>query len=78
MSTRISYYHAGTAVGDRFVWSDHTRRTWDAAAREAERMARRSGGRPPVEYWSREHGLRPGDQELIEGADWLDAQESER
>lgn len=66
------YYHAGVQVTqDRFVWSNHTRRTRTAAEREALSMARKHGGRGIVEYWDRHHGLRPADQELVQGADFV-------
>lgn len=69
---RYYYYHAGAVEGTRCLWSTHTRRTREAAEAEAKRLARGTGLRPVVEYWSREHGLRPGDQELVLGADFVD------
>jgi hypothetical protein len=62
------YYHAGSQWNDeqtgevRVNWSDNTRRSKDAAEREARKMAKRDGEghKPVVEYWAREHGLRPG------------------
>jgi hypothetical protein len=59
------YYHAGNQKTDDrdetvFNWSNHTRRTKRAAQLEAARMAKKHGGKPVVERWKREHGLRPG------------------
>lgn len=57
------YYHAGVRYpGGGEDWSPHTRRTFEAAAQEARRMAQKSGilgAVPIVEWWSRAHGLRP-------------------
>lgn len=66
------YYHAGVDLGRGVIWSDHTRRSQDAAEAEARRMERRSGGRALVEYWDARHGLRPGDCALVAGAYYLD------
>lgn len=70
---RTHYYHAGVDDGRGGVWSDHTRRSFEAAAHEARAMARERGaGRPVVECWARRYGLRPGDCELVEGASFVD------
>ena len=66
------YYHAGsqreTELGEvRVNWSDKTRRSASAAESEARKLARRDGGKPVVEFWDREHGLRPG-WDCAEGA----------
>jgi hypothetical protein len=72
------YYHAGVRFDEYLAteWSDHTRRSWDAAVREAQRMARRYSDdvsvRPIVEYWDRAHGLRPGFVDAVAGADFVD------
>ena len=66
------YYHAGTELESGSVlWSNHTRRSFAAASREAARLSRRRGGRPLVEWWDRRHGLVPGDCELVEGAEYV-------
>lgn len=55
------YFHAGSQSNGDVNWSDKTRRSKDAAEREAVKMAkRRPGSVPVVEYWDRAHGLRPG------------------
>jgi hypothetical protein len=60
------YWHAGTALAPgQIVWSDHTHRSRAAAEREAQRLARREGGTPLIEAWPREHGLRPGDADVV-------------
>lgn len=65
------YYHAGsqkTVDGEvRVYWSAKTRRSKAQAESEAVRIAREQGGKPVVEFWSREHGLRPG-WDCAEGA----------
>ena len=63
------YFHAGCGTEEWTYWSDHTRRSYDRAVAEARRMARRHGGTPIVEWWERRHGLRPGDCELVAGAE---------
>lgn len=64
-----NYYHAGTQDENNDVrWSDATRKTASAAEKEAKQMAKKFGGKPIVEYWDREHGLRPGDCNLVAGA----------
>ncbi|MFZ5832424.1 MAG: hypothetical protein ACOY3P_20245 [Planctomycetota bacterium] len=63
----MNYYHAGVKSGDDYMWSAITRRTREAAEREARAMARKSGGEPMVEWWDRSHGLRPGDCEAVLG-----------
>lgn len=71
--TTAFYYHAGSGTeGDIKHWSNHTRRSRQAAEREARTLARRYGERGVVEYWDARHGLRPGDQEVVEGADWVE------
>lgn len=69
--TSTRYYHAGSMSDGYFVWSDHTRRTRAAAVVEARRMARKHGGSAVVEYWDRDHGLRPESAEAVEGADFV-------
>lgn len=62
------YYHAGAQWIDRQTgevrvnWSQTTRRSNAAAEREARKMAKRGGEghKPVVEYWAKDHGLRPG------------------
>jgi len=66
------YYHAGTRDGDSCIWSDHTRRSYDQAAREARSLARHHGGRPIVEWWDRSHGLRPNDCGAVIAAEYTD------
>jgi hypothetical protein len=64
----IYYYHAGVQYNDSQTgevcmdWSDHTRRTQETAEIEAMKLARKfgEGGKPIVEFWAKEHGLRPG------------------
>ena len=69
----VYYYHAGTQVGDQTThWSDHTRRTFRRAETEALALAEQHGGRPVVEWWDRRHGLRPGDCELVLGAEYVE------
>ena len=71
------YYHAGVEEPggeDVLWWSPHTRRTYEAAAREARKMARRLGGRPFVEYWRRSRGLRPGDADAVVGWEYVDSE----
>lgn len=67
-----SYYHAGTRTDDRTYWSNHTRRTQEAAAIEARKMAAKFGGRPIVESWDRSWGLRPGDCNAVASAEYVD------
>lgn len=68
-----TYYHAGCGTeSDIRHWSDHTRRTREAAEREARAMARKHGGRGVVEYWPARCGLRPANQDVVQGADWVD------
>lgn len=63
------YYHAGAMCANGDVrWSDSTRRSSEVAEREAKAMARKYGGKPVVEYWKREHGMRPGDADAVAGA----------
>lgn len=59
MTTTNRYYHAGVERKGNVVWSSHTRKSREAAAREARIMAR-AGGTPVIESWDRAHGLRPG------------------
>jgi hypothetical protein len=47
-------------------WSEHTRRSRSAAEHEAEREARRRGGRPLVRWWDRQLGLWPADGEPVQ------------
>lgn len=67
------YYHAGSQWNDeqtgevRVNWSDNTRRSKDAAEREARKIAKQHGHKPVVEYWVKVHGLRPG-WDCAEGA----------
>lgn len=66
----MNYYHAGvrTHDGERWVWSNHTRRSRAAAEREARRMARSCPGAVPViEWWDRSLGLQPGFAEAATG-----------
>jgi hypothetical protein len=70
------YYHAGAAFGPgapgqapegpglTIRWSQSTRRTLRAAAREAIRIAGGTGW-PMVEYWRRERGLVPADANAV-------------
>ena len=58
------YYRAGAETSPGSVtWSEHTRKTRERAEREARLMARACDGRPIVEYWFRDHGLRPEDSD---------------
>ncbi|MBU0703571.1 MAG: hypothetical protein KKC18_06865 [Chloroflexi bacterium] len=66
------YYHAGCGTADIWRWSEHTRHSHRTAAAEARKMARRYGGRPIVEWWDREHGMRPGDQNAVIDAGYVD------
>lgn len=64
----MNYYHAGTQVANGDVrWSQATRKTAQAAEREARAMARKQGGTPIIEYWDRSHGMRPGDCDAVQG-----------
>jgi len=68
----MNYYHAGVENDSGDVrWSKHTRRSYGTAVREARRMAQ-AGGRPIVEWWDRQHGLRPGDCEVLAGSEYVD------
>lgn len=76
------WFHAGSeAAGSEAApctihWSRHSRRTREAAEREARRMARRDGGRPVVEYWAATWGPRPGNADAVEGAYYADVEVS--
>lgn len=64
-----NYYHAGAQIdGSNVVWSDATRKTASAAEKEAKQMAKRHGGKPVVECWSRQHGMRPNDANVVVSA----------
>lgn len=58
------YFHGGAfwSAGGSVDWSDQTRRSLQAARKEAAKMARKKGEgwEPCVERWLKEHGLRPG------------------
>lgn len=71
------YYHAGCVQGDCVIWSDHTRKSCSTADAEAKAMARtRPGFQPIVEYWRREHGMRPEVMDLVSGFYFADEHEA--
>lgn len=61
-------FHAGVydPARDQTHWSRQTRRSLEAARREAIRMASRlQRSQPIVEGWDQSHGLRPGDCDVV-------------
>lgn len=65
------YYHAGAydPVEEDVRWSGHTRKSADIAEGEAIALAVSLGStyEPFVEYWDKEHGLRPGTADCVLG-----------
>jgi HEAT repeat protein len=55
------YFRACVDSKKWLIRSKHTRRSRKTAEREAKQMAHVVGGAPNVEFWLREHGLRPRD-----------------
>jgi RNA polymerase sigma factor (sigma-70 family) len=55
------YFRACVDSKKWLIRSKHTRRSRKTAEREAKQMAQVVGGAPNVEFWLREHGLRPRD-----------------
>lgn len=66
------YYHAGVEYRDGDTrWSRHTRRTHHVAAREARRMTKGGDGKPVVESWSADHGMRPGSGDAVDSCEYV-------
>ena len=55
------YFRAWVDSKKWLIRSKHTSRSRKTAEREAKQMAQVVGGTPNVEFWLREHGLRPRD-----------------
>lgn len=73
MKMNSKYYQAGSrwpadADDIRVNWSNHTRLSFAAAAREARKMARTDGPgyTPTVSWWDRANGMHP-DWACVEG-----------
>jgi hypothetical protein len=70
MNKQTAWYHAGALASDGVSvrWSSHSRRSREAAEREAVAMARRDGATPIVESWPLGLGPRPGDAGVVSSA----------